>query len=100
MMSKSINTKAVSQRTCHIIRGERRSREITQMEMASQLGISQSALSKIENQTMTPTLIPWLKFCAAFGIRPEMPMDEQLYKTWAKGHEKKVSKKVIKPVKH
>lgn len=98
---KAINARAVSQRTCLIIRDERKSREITQIEMASQLGISQSALSKIENQTMTPTLIPWLRFCATFGLRPDLPMDEQLFKSWTKTQEKKsLQKRVKAPLKH
>src|SRR6476660_6717183 len=89
---KSFNMKEVSHRACHIIRDERISRELTQIEMASELGISQSALSKIENLAMTPTLIPWLKFCSAFGLPANLPMDEKLYKGWMKELEKKTGK--------
>jgi transcriptional regulator with XRE-family HTH domain len=89
---KAFNTREISQRTCHIIRDERLSRDLTQIEMASELGISQSALSKIENLAMTPTLIPWLKFCSAFGLPANLPMDEKLYKGWSKEQEKKTSK--------
>jgi transcriptional regulator with XRE-family HTH domain len=89
---KAFNTREISHRTCHIIRDERLSRDLTQIEMASELGISQSALSKIENLAMTPTLIPWLKFCSAFGLPANLPMDEKLYKGWIKELEKKSSK--------
>lgn len=86
---KAFNARTVSDRTCHIIRDERLSRELTQIEMASQLGISQSALSKIENLAMMPTLIPWLKFCAAFDLPANLPLDEKLYKNWSKDLDKK-----------
>lgn len=89
---KAFNTREISHRTCHIIRDERLSRELTQIEMAGELGISQSALSKIENLAMTPTLIPWLKFCTAFGLPANLPMDEKLYKGWSKDQEKKTPK--------
>src|SRR3954468_17722191 len=89
---KSFNTREVSHRTCHIIRDERLSRDLTQIEMAGELGISQSALSKIENLAMMPTLIPWLKFCSTFGLPANLPLDEKLYKGWTKDLEKKGSR--------
>ena len=95
---KSFNTKEISHRTCHIIRDERLSRELTQIEMANELGISQSALSKIENLAMMPTLIPWLKFCSTFGLPANLPLDEKLYKGWIKEMEKKSGKPIkMKP---
>ncbi len=89
---KSFNTREISHRTCHIIRDERLSRDLTQIEMAGELGISQSALSKIENLAMMPTLIPWLKFCSVFGLPANLPLDEKLYKNWTKELEKKSGK--------
>src|SRR6185312_13940785 len=89
---KSFNTREISHRTCHIIRDERLSRDLTQIEMANELGISQSALSKIENLAMMPTLIPWLKFCSAFSLPANLPLDEKLYKGWIKEREKKTGK--------
>src|SRR3954465_9216802 len=86
---KSFNTREISHRTCHIIRDERLSRDLTQIEMANELGISQSALSKIENLAMMPTLIPWLKFCTTFNLPANLPLDEKLYKGWIKDQEKK-----------
>jgi len=91
---RPFNTREVSHRTCHIIRDERIARELTQMEMASELGISQSALSKIENLTMMPTLIPWLKFCSTFKLPANLPLDEKQYKTWIRIQEKKLRKNV------
>ncbi len=91
---KSFNTREISHRTCHIIRDERRSRDLTQIEMANELGISQSALSKIENLAMMPTLIPWLKFCSTFGLPANLPLDEKLYKGWMREQEKKNSKSI------
>ena len=93
---KSFNTREISHRTCHIIRYERLARDLTQIEMAGELGISQSALSKIENLAMMPTLIPWLKFCSSFGLPANLPLDEKLYKGWTKELEKKTSK-ISKP---
>jgi transcriptional regulator with XRE-family HTH domain len=87
---KSFNLREISHRTCHIIRDERLTRELTQMEMADALGISQSALSKIENLAMMPTLIPWLKFCSAFKLPADLPLNEKHYKAWSKKLERKV----------
>ena len=89
---KSFNTREISHRTCHIIRDERLARDLTQIEMANQLGISQSALSKIENLAMMPTLIPWLKFCSAYNLPADLPLDEKMYKGWMKDHERKNGK--------
>src|SRR3954468_7517078 len=89
---KSFNTREISHRTCHIIRDERLARDLTQIEMADELGISQSALSKIENMAMMPSLIPWLKFCSTFGLPANLPLDEKLYKGWVKDIEKKSGK--------
>jgi DNA-binding XRE family transcriptional regulator len=80
---KVFNEKEVSSRTCEIIKFERKWRDLTQLEMASELGISQSALSKIENG-MTPTLIPWLKFCSKFDLPSDLPVNLKHYKSWAK----------------
>ncbi len=91
---KAFNTREISHRTCHIIRDERLSRELTQIEMASELGISQSALSKIENLAMMPTLIPWLKFCLTFGLPANLPLDEKLYKGWVREQEKKTGRAI------
>ena len=89
---RAFNTREISHRTCHIIRDERLARELTQIEMANELGISQSALSKIENLAMMPTLIPWLKFCSTFNLPANLPLDEKLYKGWIKDQEKKSKK--------
>lgn len=89
---RTFNTREVSHRTCHIIRDERLARELTQIEMANELGISQSALSKIENLAMMPTLIPWLKFCATFNLPANLPLDEKLYKGWIREQEKKAKR--------
>ena len=89
---KAFNTREISHRTCHIIRDERLARDLTQIEMANELGISQSALSKIENLAMMPTLIPWLKFCTTFNLPANLPLDERLYKGWTKDIEKKSKK--------
>jgi transcriptional regulator with XRE-family HTH domain len=96
---KSFNIREISHRTCHIIRDERVARELTQIEMASELGISQSALSKIENLAMMPTLIPWLKFCASFGLPADLPLNEKLYKSWLKDLDRKGPKPFAKVLK-
>ncbi len=95
---KSFNIREISHRASHIIRDERLSRDLTQIQMANELGISQSALSKIENFAMTPTLIPWLKFCSRFELPANLPLDEKRYKAWKKECDPK-SQKSIK-IKH
>jgi transcriptional regulator with XRE-family HTH domain len=77
---KPWNSREISQRTCHIIRDERIARNLTQIEMAKTLGISQSALSKIENLAMMPTLIPWLRFCSTFNLPSDLPINEKNFK--------------------
>jgi len=97
---KSFNSREISHRTCHIIRDERVARELTQIEMANELGISQSALSKIENLAMMPTLIPWLKFCATFSLPADLPLDEKQYKSWVKELDRKSGKPADKVLKN
>ncbi len=83
-MKDSIKLNEISYRTSHIIRDERLARSLTQIQLAEELGISQSALSKIENHTMIPNLLPWLKFCSTFELPANLPVDEKLYKVWLK----------------
>ncbi len=90
---KALNAGEISHRTCQIIRDERFARDLTQIQMAEEIGISQSALSKIENRSMTPTLVPWLKFCASYGLPAELPIDDRLFKSWSKSTQKKAPKK-------
>jgi DNA-binding XRE family transcriptional regulator len=81
---KAFDDNEVSIRTCKIIKNEREWRNLTQNQMANELGISQSALCKIENAKMLPTLLPWLRFCRFFDLPSDLPVNVQHYKNWAK----------------
>jgi len=50
------------------IKTQRRARGLSQMEMARQLGISQSHLSKIENGLSQIGIREWFNFCEICGI--------------------------------
>ncbi len=54
-----------------IIKTVRRERGWTQAELATRLGISQSALSKLEAGKLVPSSLLWFSFCAMAEIQPE-----------------------------
>jgi DNA-binding XRE family transcriptional regulator len=83
---KGFNVQEFFLRTCEIIKNERESRSLTQIQMAMQMGISQSALSKIENKEMNLALMPWLVFCKKFKLNPDLPLDLKKYRSWARAH--------------
>ncbi len=44
---------------------------LTQAFVASQIGISQGALSKMERGLLVPSAIQWLEFCRLAKIQPD-----------------------------
>lgn len=55
-------------RACQLIREARLANDITQVNLAKRLGISQPQLSKIESEIAEPTLPVWLVFCHLFSV--------------------------------
>lgn len=51
-----------------IMKTERKARGLSQTLIAKEMGISQSALSKMENGKSTPSLVEWLDFCRITGL--------------------------------
>lgn len=74
------NEKVISDRLCDLIREERLARGVTQDELGKQLGISQSAVSKIEGRKLTPATYVWLTFCEVYSVGAHLPMDESRFK--------------------
>jgi transcriptional regulator with XRE-family HTH domain len=58
-------------KSAKIIKAIRQERGWTQAELASRLGISQSALSKLESAKLVPSSLLWFSFCAMAEIEPE-----------------------------
>jgi DNA-binding XRE family transcriptional regulator len=58
-------------KSARIIKTIRTERGWTQSELATRLGISQSALSKLEAGKLVPSSLLWFTFCAMAGIQPE-----------------------------
>jgi DNA-binding XRE family transcriptional regulator len=58
-------------KSAKIFKAIRVERGWTQAELASKLGISQSALSKLEAGKLVPSSLLWFSFCAMAGIQPE-----------------------------
>lgn len=58
-------------KSARIIKMIRIERGWTQSELATRLGISQSALSKLEAGKLVPSSLLWFTFCAMAGIQPE-----------------------------
>ena len=67
---KSFNTREISHRTCHIIRDERLARDLTQIEMAGELGISQSALVKDRKLGYDAYINPMVKLSPCLDFQP------------------------------
>lgn len=58
-------------KSAKIIKEVRHERGWTQSELANKLGISQSALSKLEAGKLVPSSLLWFTFCAMAEIQPE-----------------------------
>jgi len=64
----------VAKQTGRIIAAVRKSKGLTQGAIASQLAVSQSALSKIEHGLLIPSVHQWFEFCKFTGV----PVDSHL----------------------
>lgn len=58
-------------KSAQIFKLVRKDRSWTQVELAKMLGISQSALSKLEAAKLVPSSLLWFHFCELAGILPE-----------------------------
>jgi DNA-binding XRE family transcriptional regulator len=63
--------RASAAKSAKIIKEVRQERGWTQSELATKLGISQSALSKLEAGKLVPSSLLWFNFCAMAEIQPE-----------------------------
>jgi DNA-binding XRE family transcriptional regulator len=63
--------RASAAKSSKIIKEVRHQRGWTQAELANKLGISQSALSKLEAGKLVPSSLLWFSFCAMAEIQPE-----------------------------
>lgn len=75
----TLNAEQVSERISRLIFEERKARGMTQIELASKLGLSQPHLSKIENHSAEPTVIQWLAFCQMLGVNSDLVTDQGRY---------------------
>lgn len=75
----NLNAEQVSERISRLIFEERKARGMTQVELASKLGLSQPHLSKIENHTAEPTIIQWFIFCKMLEINSDLVTDQDRY---------------------
>jgi transcriptional regulator with XRE-family HTH domain len=60
--------KRAAKQTAKILSSVRKSRGMTQIEVAKGLGISQSALSKLERGYLIPSVFQWFEFCKITAI--------------------------------
>lgn len=60
-----------------LIRAVRKQRNLTQQFLADRLGISQSALSKIETAKAEPSALQWLEFCDLTGTPADVLLTGQ-----------------------
>ncbi|HLD99336.1 MAG TPA: helix-turn-helix transcriptional regulator [Bdellovibrionota bacterium] len=63
--------KAAASKIAKVIKTARKHRALTQHNVAEHLGVSQSAVSKMENGLVIPSAIQWYDFCVLTGIRAE-----------------------------
>ena len=71
---------AVARRICSLMHAERKAKKISQQKLCKDLGITQGLLSKIENSKLKPSVYVWLTFCRLFNLKPEIAMNEALFK--------------------
>ena len=60
----------------------RKSRSLSQQDMAKSLKISQPHLSKIENGQARPGVIEWLAFCEVYDVPTELALEAKEFATF------------------
>ncbi|MBD65839.1 MAG: hypothetical protein CME62_11575 [Halobacteriovoraceae bacterium] len=68
----------VRQKTAKLIRAGRKLRKFKQAEMASQLGITQSMISKLESGILAPDAGLWYEFCQMMDINADLTYNSGL----------------------
>jgi transcriptional regulator with XRE-family HTH domain len=83
-----------------LMRAARKATGLTQMKVASTVGINQPVLSKVENLSLELGVVAWLKACELFKIDPKLPLSEELFEAEVKKFDSafETTKSVEKPV--
>lgn len=99
-MSRSTNSTVIAHRIGKLMRAARKATGLTQMKVASTVGINQPVLSKVENLSLELGVVAWLKACELFKIDPKLPLSEELFEAEVKkfDSEFETTKNVEKPV--
>ncbi len=70
--------KLPARKIASLIRTARKSSGLNQCDIAKSLGMSQSALSKMEHGILMPSVYEWFEFCKITKISPESYLDGQI----------------------
>jgi transcriptional regulator with XRE-family HTH domain len=103
-MNRSNQSTVIAHRIGKLMRAARKATGLTQMKVASTVGINQPVLSKVENLSLELGVVAWLKACELFKIDPKLPLSEELFEAEVKKFDsaseiaKDVSKSVSRPV--
>jgi transcriptional regulator with XRE-family HTH domain len=103
-MSRSNQSTVIAHRIGKLMKAARKATGLTQMKVASTVGINQPVLSKVENLSLELGVVAWLKACELFKIDPKLPLSEELFEAEVKKFDsaseapKEVSKPVSRPV--
>ncbi len=62
-----------------MIRNKRKLQNVSQIDLANKLEITQGCLSKIERGVLAPNVIVWLEFCHIFNLSPRIILQEQKF---------------------
>jgi transcriptional regulator with XRE-family HTH domain len=104
IMNRSNQSTVIAHRIGKLMRAARKATGLTQMKVASTVGINQPVLSKVENLSLELGVVAWLKACELFKIDPKLPLSEELFEAEVKKFDsaseiaKDVSKSVSRPV--
>ncbi len=91
-LTKNDLTDTISGRASEIMRRVRKSQQLKQSLVSANLGITQSALSRIEKGKRVPTLTEWIRFCELTGTETTTLLTDKVetsYTTKAIPHNQK-----------
>jgi transcriptional regulator with XRE-family HTH domain len=84
MTRNNTNSTVIAHRIGKLMKAARKATGLTQMKVASTVGINQPVLSKVENLSLELGVVAWLKACELFKIDPKLPLSEELFEAEVK----------------
>lgn len=89
------NESVITGRIAILFKAIRLNRQMNQQQLSDLLGISQSAISKVEAGALQPSVFVWLRFCELFELRSDLPLRAPLFNSFVTSCKPKVAKTAV-----